>query len=193
MDRNAALIGGVLLAVGIGGGGYLLYRYKQQTSTTGLVSASQVAVTPLPLPAARTLATVTVSWQNPTGAAAAYGVQAAWLEQASTTPPSGVVSGHLFTSAALAQQAIANPNGAGVLVTTAADRVAQTNVAAGASGSVALFGYFDPSVAVGPFALVAWIVPNPTPGALLASDPVGMKVSQLPSAGRYISQLLATA
>ncbi len=191
MNRTTALLGGSLIAVGLAGGTYAYYEYKRTTQMAGSVSAVQVAVTPLPLPAATTLASATFTWQNPTSAPVTYGVQAAWLEEVSGS--NGVIAGHLFVSAALAQQALAQPNEAGALVTNPAYRVATVNVPAGGSQPVTLYGMFDPTTAVGPFALAAWIVPNPSTGALLARDPTGLSVANTSGAGRFVSELLATA
>lgn len=191
LKRGAALAGGTLIAIGVAGGGYAYWRYRQSKASAGLVAGASIAISDLPLPATDTLENVTVSFTNGGSQQQVFGVQAAWLEE--FTGADGVIGGHLFTSAVLAQQADQDPSTAGALVTTPADRVATTSLAGGAAGSVTLYGFITPSALVGPFGLVVWIVPAPAAGTLLASDPVGMRASQTSSAGRSVSQTLASA
>lgn len=191
MNQTAAIVGGILVVGGIAGGAYAYSSYKRGAQTAGSVSSVQVTLSPQPLPAATTLATVTLGWTNPTSAAVIYGAQAAWLEEVKGS--NGVIAGHLFNSQGLAQQALAQPSTAGLLVTNPLYRVATVTVPAGAAGSVNLYGMFNPVTAVGPFALAVWLVPNPPTSALLATDPTGVAVSRTTGTGRFISQVLETA
>lgn len=186
-QSTAHLVGGSLIALGVGGGAYAYWRYRQRQQTNQHVSAPQVSVTPYPLPAGQSLATVTIAWQNGANVTANYAVQAAWLEEVSA--PSGVIAGHLFNSQAAAQQSLSNPG----LVTQAGARLAAATAPAGGTDRVTLYGNFNPSELVGPFALAIWIRQNPPASALLAQDPTGMQVTTTSAAGRFLSETLAVS
>lgn len=189
MDQKAALIGGVLVALGVAGGGYAYWRFRQGQAAIQSVGSLGVVVTPLPLPLSASLATVKVNWTNPTGAEATYGVQGAWLEE--LQGQNGVIAGHLLVSQTLAQQAHSNPSAAAGIVTNPADRIQVATAVPGSPVSASLYGYVQPGALVGPVGLVLWIVAHPPSGKLLSADPVGANVSQTSAVGRHISEPLA--
>jgi hypothetical protein len=166
MDQNTArFLGLVGVAAGLGGLAYVgveYYRRKQASSLS-------LTVTPNAQPSGQ-VSSITVTITNPGSSAVQYGVQAAFVEPQS----GGVVGGHFFTSAAVAQAAVAaaqagNQAGLQQYVTTPSYRVAVVTVPAGGSASATL--YSEPTSGSGLYTFDLWTAANPT--GLLASDPTG--------------------
>jgi hypothetical protein len=177
--QTQLLLGGVGVAAGLGVAGYLLTKYLQgQIGNRYVSGATAVSTPPFPLPPGRQAVSVTVSWTNPTNQTVEYGVEGDILQS------NGLVGGHFFTSAAIAQQASAafasgGPAAAAAYADNQQDRVAVASVGPGQRGSVTLYTVAD--IAPG-YTWLFWVVPNPQPGALLVQDAIGTAATALPHA-----------
>lgn len=188
MTRNGHVALGVgVFAIGLGAGGYYLSQYNRKKALATNVQQVTVQVQPTSVPASgQTAISATVTWRNGSGSTLNYAVQAAIIEMVGTSQAE--VAGHMFTSAALAQEAVnlasSGQTAAALnMVNNPSDRLATATVAPGAQGTVTLYGLISPAAAVGPFEVAAWVEPAPLLGtsALLERDSTGTKLSVLAS------------
>jgi hypothetical protein len=176
MESKAVLIGGVLVAAGIGAGGFALSQYLRGRWGLRYVGSPSVTTNPpSPIRFGKQDMAITLSWVNPTNQTVIYGIQAATIQD-------GLVSGHWWTSADVAHQAVqrfAQGDYSGVAAMTLAPnyRVTQVTVGPGARGQVTFYEVVD--VTPGEEWLF-WLFPNPAHGALLFHDDRGNHLSSLP-------------
>jgi hypothetical protein len=179
--------GALLLGLGVAGAVDLYQQGKRAQDAARDVQGTTISPSPASLSgSAQQALSVLISWRNPGSAAITYGIQGVLVEEADAATGNGVVAGHLFTSAADAQDA---EGGQLALVTDPSARVAFVHVAAGASGSATLYGVANPSEVVPPFGIVVWIVPYAAQGQLLGADPTKATVSRLAIPGGHFVPL----
>lgn len=173
-DTGRVVAGGVLIAAGLGGAGYALYRILEANKSAGHVGTGiQVSFSPGELSATGTQQTLamTLAWQNP-GDAETYAVQACILAG------NGAVAGHFYVSAADAAKAesdytAVSPAAAAQDAADPAMRVASASAAADGTGTVTLNAQVTPSEIQLPLRAVFWILPGGDTGSLVANDPTG--------------------
>lgn len=186
-----ATIGGLAaVGVGLGTAGYLLSGYARAKNLSVSVQGLTLSLSPSELsPSGSQLLTATASWTNGTTGQVPYAVQAAVIEEASGGGGTmgGIVSGHLFRSAAVAGQAIGvftsqGATAAAAFSADAANRLVIVRANPGAA-TAQLFGYVDPGAVVPPLAVVVWVAPLSalqaySPG-LIVRDATGTQLSAL--------------
>ena len=164
-----------LVVVGIAGVAYGILHAKSAAVTPG---QPQVAFNPrMPFAPVNQTIAATVTWVNPSTSAISFGVQGFVIE--GSQAPYNVVGGHFWTSANLAQQAIAayfagNTSQAAQLATAAANRVYSTTVQPGQTGIATLYDILTPAAGQ---RFVFLLAANPPGGRLIFSDPTGTPLS----------------
>ncbi|HEY3367790.1 MAG TPA: hypothetical protein VGK74_22255 [Symbiobacteriaceae bacterium] len=178
MERRLQLaIGGVLVAAGLGAGGYILEQYlRGRIGSAYLRGVTTAANPPEPLSPGVQEMTLTIAWANPTGQPVTYGVQAATLQD-------GLVAGHWWSSLETAREAARRYQQGDIdgSQRTAADpmlRVPAVTVGPGQQGQIRLYEVVN--IQPGEEWHI-WIQPAEG-GQLLVADVLGQHVANPPQA-----------
>lgn len=176
---------GLIVGVGLAvvGGGAVAYVLTQ--AKAGAVTPTQAGVQyspKMPLAAVNQTIAATVTWTNPSTSAVTFGVQGLVIE--GSQAPYNVVGGHFWTSANLAQQAVAtyfagNTSQAAQLATVAANRVYSTTVQPGQTGIATLYDILTPAAGQ---RFVFLLAASPPAGKLIFADPTGTAVARFQKA-----------
>jgi len=178
--KTLGWLGLLLGGSGVGYAGWKLGWFKGivPPSAANYVQVMEVSFQPgatSPYPLGVSVATVT--WQNPSSAAVAYGVQAYIVS-------GGVVNGHWWTSLAAAESAMqaSRSGGSAALapyVANVVDRVAVVTVQAGQQGTARLYE----QLALPESETWIFLVHPLYTGGLVATDPQGANASSIAQAG----------
>ncbi len=191
------------IAAIVGGGtyiGYTLYEGSKKGASSSEVAITSANFTP-GVPTANAPFTMTVTIQNPTTTAQAFGVQAAIVQG------NGDIGGHFWASAAIAQAAdqayttAYNAAGGGAAGTAkgdqavatmaglAADRVVYVDIQPGQSQTVTLAA--DPQLA-GTYEVYIFAMASPPAGALIARDANAATIASVQAVGGQAAHLPVT-
>lgn len=173
--QQRTLLGGGLIAAGLGVGAYVYAASKAGLLGSGAVGSPSVSFTP-PLGRGLQLVTARVSWTNTSRATVTYGVQGDWFGG------DGQLWDHLWTDqnamqAAQAAYSRGDMNTVNAYVQSPGYRVARVTVGPDQTGQATLYGHFD--VEPG-FTFAFWVYPNPPANQLLVPDVQPVNLRALP-------------
>lgn len=176
MERRL-LLGGVLIAAGLGAAGYVGSQYLRGRASTAVVKNAAVATEPpAPVQAGTREMALTITWENPSNQTVTYGVQAATLDD-------NIVTGHWFSTAETAREAVrmyqaGDKHGSQILANNPFYRVPYVQVGPGQRGQVKLHEVV--TIKAGQQYHV-WIQ-TANGGRLLVTDTLGTHLTSLPQA-----------